>query len=78
MRFARVARMVFGGLIGVVVSAIVAVNLVIFLGVPGGYEAGLGDVFRHSPLLGALVVAVLVAGPVLGILAGRRSGRIRG
>ncbi len=59
--------LVVGGLGGLVVAWIVAVNLVIYLGVESGYQAGPGDVFKHSWILGIVVVAVLVAGPVLAV-----------
>jgi len=68
---------VTGGLAGAVVAGIVAVNLVIYLGVEGGYEAGLGDVFGHSVVLGIVVISVLVAGPVLGVTYLRRRRRHR-
>lgn len=69
--------MVVGGLGGLVVAWIVAVNLVIYLGVEGGYQAGPGDVFEHSWTLGIVVVAVLVAGPVLAVTYMRRQRRQR-
>ena len=63
---------VVGGLVGGVLGAIVAVNVVIYSGVEGGYEAALGDVFAHSVALGILVVAILLAGPVAGVVFARR------
>ena len=71
----RAADLLVGGLVGAVVGAIVAVNVVIYSGVEGGYEATIAEVFRESPVLGALVVAILLAGPVLGALAARRFRR---
>jgi hypothetical protein len=59
-------------LVGGLLSVVVAVNLVIYLGVEGGYESTLGDVFAHSPLTGILVVGVLAAGPVIGVIVARR------
>ena len=67
-----------GGFCGLIAGAVVAVNLVIFLGVEGGYEASLGDVFAHSLLIGILVVAVLGAGPVAGVSYARWRRRLRG
>jgi hypothetical protein len=55
---------VAGGVIGEFVGAIVAWNIAIYLGVPGGYDAGVGDVFAHSPLVGVLWLAALITGPV--------------
>lgn len=69
--------LVVGGLGGLVVAWIVAVNLVIYLGVESGYQAGPGDVFKHSWILGIVVVAVLVAGPVLAVTYMRRQRRQR-
>lgn len=69
--------LVVGGLGGLVIAWIVAVNLVIYLGVEGGYQAGPGDVFEHSWILGIVVVAVLLAGPVLAITYMRRQRRQR-
>jgi uncharacterized membrane protein len=66
-----------GGLCGLIAGAILAVNLVIFLGVEGGYEASLGDVFAHSFLIGIVVVAVLVAGPLGGVAYARWRRRLR-
>ena len=69
----------FDGVIGVVagglVGAIVAVNFVIFVGIEGGYEAGITDVFRENVLFGLVTVAILVAGPVVGVVAMRRRRR---
>jgi hypothetical protein len=65
-----------GGVLGGLFGAIVAVNVVIYSGVEGGYEASLGDVFQHSVLIGIVVMAILVACPVLGVFAARRRRRI--
>ncbi|MFP3883018.1 MAG: hypothetical protein ACLFRT_08445 [Actinomycetota bacterium] len=69
--------LVAGGLGGLVIAWIVAVNLVIYLGVEGGYQAGPGDVFEHSWILGTVVVAILAAGPVLAVTYMRRQRRQR-
>lgn len=66
-----------GGLGGLVIAWIVAVNLVIYLGVEGGYRAGPGDVFGHSAVLGIVVVAIVLAGPALGVTYMRRQRRQR-
>ena len=68
----RTVASIAGGVIGGVLGVIVAINLVIYLGVEGGYEASLGDVFTHSPLLGWLVIMVLVGGPIMGVIVARR------
>lgn len=65
-----------GGLIGGLVGAVVAVNFVLVVGVEEGYEASLGEVFQHSIIAGAVTLAVLAAGPVLGVLAARRRRRL--
>jgi len=72
------ADLLVGGLCGLIAGAILAVNMVIFLGVEGGYEASLGDVFAHSTLIGILVVAVLAAGPVCGVAYARWRRRLQG
>lgn len=63
---------VVGGGLGGLLGAIAAVNVVIYSGVGGGYEANLGDVFQHNIFVGIAVVAILVAGPVLGVFVARR------
>lgn len=65
----RAIDVVVGLVVGGLVAAVVAVNVVIFSGIDEGYEASPTDVFEQSALVGVLVVAVLVAGPVLGVLA---------
>lgn len=66
-----------GGLCGLIAGAVLSVNLVIFLGVEGGYEASLGDVFARSIFIGIVVVAVLVAGPLGGVAYARWRRRLR-
>lgn len=68
-----VAGAVVGGLIG----AIVAVNIVIYSGAERGYESSLTEVFEHSPLAGIITVVIVVAGPVSGIVVARRRRRRR-
>jgi len=41
-----------------------------YVGIKGGYEASLVDVFRQSLIAGAITVAILRARPVLGVLVG--------
>lgn len=68
---------VVGGIVGGVIGAIVAVNVVIYAGIEGGYEASIPDVFRENTLVGVVTVAILVAGPVLGVVVARRRRRRR-
>ena len=74
---AWVADILLGGIIGGVTGAIVAVNFVIFSGIDDGYEASIPAVFRQNVLIGFVTVAVLLAGPVLGIVMARRQRRKR-
>lgn len=66
-----------GGIVGGVAGAIVAVNVVIFAGVERGYEATIAEVFRESVPLGVLTIAVLAAGPILGVVIARAIRRQR-
>jgi len=68
---------VAGGIVGGVAGAIVAVNLVIYAGIDRGYEATIAEVFRQSVVVGVFTVAVLVAGPVVGVWIARRLRRRR-
>lgn len=61
-----------GVILGGVISAIVAVNVVIYAGIEDGYEASIGDVFDESLLIGLVTVAILVGGPILGVVLMRR------
>ena len=63
--------------VGGVVGAIVAVNFVIYVGIDRGYEASIADVFRQNTLAGSATVAILAAGPVLGVVVARRRRRKR-
>jgi hypothetical protein len=65
-------RYVAGGLIGGVVGAIVAVNFVIFSGLERGYETTIPEIFRENAIVGVMTVAILAAGPVLGVLMAHR------
>lgn len=57
---------------GAALGAILAVNVVIFSGVDRGYQASISEVFDHNPVVGFLTVAILAAGPVLGVVTMRR------
>lgn len=72
-----VVDVLVGGILGGIAGAIAAVNLVIFAGVEGGYEATIPEVFRESTPLGVLTIAVLAAGPVLGVVIARTIRRQR-
>jgi hypothetical protein len=61
-----------GGILGGAAGLVVAVNLVIFLGPEQGYESSIQDVFDHSTILGVVVLAILAAGPIVGVLLARR------
>lgn len=61
-----------GGLVGGIVGAIVAFNIAIFLGVPSGYQASIGEVFAHNVVVGILWLAALISGPVVGVVVARR------
>lgn len=61
-----------GVILGGVISAIVAVNVVIYAGIEDGYEASIGDVFDESLVIGLVTVAILVGGPILGVYLMRR------
>ena len=68
----RMALSVLAALGGFVVAVIVILNLHIFVGLKDGYAASPADVFEWSVLLGVVDIALLVAGPVLGIVAASR------
>lgn len=69
------ADVLVGGLGGAIVGGILAVNLVIFSGNDSGYEASIDEVFRQNVLLGIVVVALWIAGPVFGVIGARRHRR---
>jgi membrane protein DedA with SNARE-associated domain len=66
-----------GALLGGIAGAVAAVNVVIYAGIEGGYEANLAEVFRQSVPVGIAAVALLVAGPIVGVLVARRRRRRR-
>jgi MFS family permease len=74
---AWLADIAIGGVIGGVIGAIVAVNFVIYVGIEGGYEATIPEVFRQNVVAGVITVAVLVGGPLLGVVVARRLRRRR-
>lgn len=61
-----------GGLIGGIVGAIAAVNFVIFSGMERGYESTIPEIFTQSVPAGVVTVALLAAGPLVGVLLRRR------
>ncbi len=68
------------GLVGVIVGgitgAIIAVNFIITVGI--GYDVTLADIFNENLLVGIVTVAILIAGPAVGVVAMRRFRRQRG
>ena len=60
------------GLGGLFVAVIIILNLHIVVGLEEGYAASPVEVFESSVLVALVDVALLVAGPVLGILAASR------
>lgn len=76
-RSSQLIGIIGGAAAGGIVGLIVAVNLVIYFGPDQGYESTIREVFDHSIVLGLITVAVLVAGPVAGIVIVRRSRRQR-
>ena len=67
-----IVDLVVGGVLGVIGAAVIVFNLLIYLGVEGGYHAGIQGAFDHNKFTGVLVLATLVAGPLLGVLLARR------
>lgn len=53
---------------GLVVAAVVVLNLHIFAGVADGYMASPAEVVEHSVLLAAVDVLLLIATPVLAVV----------
>lgn len=66
---ARMVLVPLLALIGFLAAVIIIVNLHIFVGLEEGYAASPAQVWEWSPILGAIDLALLVAGPVLGVLA---------
>lgn len=63
--------MILGGLIG----AIVAVNLIITVGI--GYDVTLPEVFGENLPVGLITTAILISGPIAGVALMRRLRRHR-
>lgn len=74
----RLGWVAAGVVVGAVVGLIAAVNVVIFAGIDGGYEAGLGDVFSQQPITGVIVVLLWFGGPLAGALIANRATRAAG
>lgn len=68
----RFSDLLIGGTTGLIVGAIVAVNVVIFSGMEDGYEASIPEVFRQNWLIGLVVVALFAMGPIVGYRVARR------
>lgn len=69
-----------GGVVVAIVGAILAVNLVIFAGIDSGYEASPREIFEQNWIVGVLTVAILISGPILGVVVARalrRKGGLR-
>jgi hypothetical protein len=71
-RVMTMALSVLAALGGFVVAVIVILNLHILVGLEDGYAASPADVIEWSVLLGVVDLALLVAAPVLGIVAASR------
>lgn len=71
----RVTDIVVGAILGFAVGAIIAVNVVITAGVDRGYEASIPEIFEENTLLGVVTVAILAAGPIIGVIITRRLRR---
>ena len=68
----RITDVVVGAILGLAVGAIIAVNVVITAGVDRGYQATIPEIFDESIILGVITVAILAAGPVVGVIVARR------
>jgi uncharacterized membrane protein len=71
----RMANGAIGAVLGFAVGAIIAVNVVITAGVDQGYQASLAEIFEENVFLGIVTVAILAAGPVLGVIIAHRLQR---
>ncbi len=69
------ADIAIGVVAGGVVGAVVAVNFIITIGI--GYDVSIPDIFRDSILAGIATIAILVGGPVVGVILMRRRRRKR-
>ena len=68
---------VIGGVVGIVIGAIVAVNIVIFAGIDDGYEASPSEVFDQNAVVATAATAALVVSPFAAVILLRRSRRHR-
>lgn len=66
---------IVGVIVGLALGAIIAVNVIITAGI--GYDVTIAEVFRQNTLVGVVTVAILVAGPVLGVIGVRTLRRRR-
>ena len=67
-----ILRISIGALVGLVLGAIVSLNVVIFSGIDDGYEASIPDVFDENAFVGVIAIVVLIAGPVIGVIIALR------
>ena len=68
----RPGQRVAGTILGLIVGAVLSLNLIIFLGTERGYEASLSEVYAENPAVAIAAVVLLALGPVVGfLLAGR-------
>ncbi|MDX2342382.1 MAG: hypothetical protein QNL12_00920 [Acidimicrobiia bacterium] len=61
-----------GGVAGLLIGMVLAVNIVIFSGIDGGYEASPAEVFAENPIVGTVAAIVLAGAPIAGIAWLRR------
>ena len=61
-----------GAFAGGIIGLILAVNVVIYAGPDQGYESSINDVFEHSIITGLAAIALVIAGPIVGIVIARR------
>ncbi|NHZ70849.1 MAG: hypothetical protein GWP18_04340 [Proteobacteria bacterium] len=71
-RFLSLLAGAAGALGGLAVGAVIAVNIVIFSGIEPGYEATIPEVFSQNVAVGIVTVAVLAAGPIVGVAVALR------
>lgn len=61
-----------GAVPGGIVGAVVAVNVVIYLGPDTGYQSSIDQVFRQNALVGLVAGTALLGGPTFGVVVARR------
>jgi hypothetical protein len=71
-RLGSTALAALGAGVGLVVAAIVTMNLHIWVGLEQGYAASPAEVFERSIVLGLVDIVLLVGLPAAGILAARK------